>query len=206
MMAMVFDVKNARCLGESAENFDRPCGGRLGICLGFHSLQYTQDFLAAQEFLALERAGLHEKLATMSIHKAIKTRREALGWSHQRLADEVSNREGRAKKLSWQAVQQWEKEDDDDGTAPSRNRLRHVADALGMSVSELLAAAQITTPSFTSIELKLLEGFRKLPQPMQEALLERVSVAAAEMDAKQAAFELSLAAPAKPSRKPKRAA
>ncbi len=74
----------------------------------------------------------------MSIHTEIKRLRTAKGWSQQRLADEVSAREGGAKKLAWQTVQQWEREH---GTAPKRKRLEHVADALGTSPAELLAGA-----------------------------------------------------------------
>lgn len=71
----------------------------------------------------------------MSIHSEIKRRRVALGWSHERLADEVSKLEGLQKPLSWQSVQQWERED---GTAPKRKRLEFVARALGTYVETLI--------------------------------------------------------------------
>ena len=70
----------------------------------------------------------------MSIHDGIKRRREALGWSHARLAEEVSTIEGLSQKLSWQTVQQWES----GKSAPKRMRLEHVASALGCTVHGLL--------------------------------------------------------------------
>lgn len=73
----------------------------------------------------------------MSIHEAIKAYRLALGWSHERLAAEVSKREGLPKPLAWQTVQQWENAK----SAPARKRLPFVADALGISVDELNARA-----------------------------------------------------------------
>lgn len=69
----------------------------------------------------------------MTIHEAIRKRREALGWSHQRLADEISRLEGLQKPLAWQTVQQWEK-----STAPKRTRLPIVAQALRTTVAQLM--------------------------------------------------------------------
>ena len=71
----------------------------------------------------------------MSIHQNIKTRRERKQWSQARLAEVVSELESRSKPLSWQTVQQWERED---GTRPSSKRLQYVAKALGCTVSELV--------------------------------------------------------------------
>jgi transcriptional regulator with XRE-family HTH domain len=90
--------------------------------------------LVLLDSLALPQSSTHEKLAAMSIHEEIKRRREALGWSQTRLAQEVSVLEGRGDKpLSWQTVQQWESR-----TAPSRKRVDHVATALGCTVADLL--------------------------------------------------------------------
>lgn len=72
-------------------------------------------------------------LAPMSIHEAIKTRRFELGWSQERLALEVSEREGLDKPLAWQTVQQWE----NGVSAPARKRLPFVAAAMGISLAEL---------------------------------------------------------------------
>lgn len=72
----------------------------------------------------------------MTIHEAIKRRREALGWSHQRLASEISKLEGLQKPLAWQTVQQWEK-----STAPKRTRLPIVAEALQTTVADLMNLA-----------------------------------------------------------------
>lgn len=59
----------------------------------------------------------------MSIHRRIKERRLAMGFtSHKALGDALG--------VSWQTVQLWEKEG---GTAPKRNRLDHVAEVLGCS-------------------------------------------------------------------------
>ena len=71
----------------------------------------------------------------MSIHQNIKTRRELKQWSQARLAEEVSRLESRSKPLSWQTVQQWEREQ---GTQPSSKRLQFVAKALDCSASELV--------------------------------------------------------------------
>ncbi|HDR9512181.1 hypothetical protein C5615_38235 [Burkholderia cepacia] len=56
----------------------------------------------------------------MTIHRRIKERREALGLSMEALGGRVG--------VVWQTVQQWEKETG--GTAPKRERLQKVADAL----------------------------------------------------------------------------
>lgn len=72
----------------------------------------------------------------MTIHEAIKRRREELGWSHQRVADEVSVLEGLQKPLTWQTVQQWER-----STAPKRTRLPIVARALKLSLADLMSLA-----------------------------------------------------------------
>lgn len=93
-----------------------------------------QENLVALDVLVFSKKCTHEKLASMPIHDQIKKRREALGWSHQRLADEVSAKEGAKKSLSWQTVQQWE----NGKSAPKRVRLEHVASALGCSIQELL--------------------------------------------------------------------
>ncbi|RQZ58130.1 XRE family transcriptional regulator [Burkholderia cepacia] len=56
----------------------------------------------------------------MTIHQRIKERREALGLSMEALGERVG--------VVWQTVQQWERENG--GTAPKRERLQKVADAL----------------------------------------------------------------------------
>ena len=63
----------------------------------------------------------------LTIHELIRDRREAKGWSQQDLADRVSEREGLARPLTWQTVQQWEKK-----TAPKRKRVQIVAELLGI--------------------------------------------------------------------------
>lgn len=63
-----------------------------------------------------------------TIHTRIKQRREALGMSMKTLAEMVG-------VSAWQTVQQWERED---GTAPKRDRLESVANALQTTPEELL--------------------------------------------------------------------
>lgn len=77
-----------------------------------------------------------EKLAAMSIHDEIRTRRKAKGLSQGELANEVSKREGLARPLTWQTVQNWEKT-----TAPKRKRLEVVAAILGCTVMDLLGSS-----------------------------------------------------------------
>ncbi len=96
----------------------------------------------------MRRGCEHEKLAYMSIHAKIKALREAKEWSQQRLADEVSKREGGNRALTWQAVQQWEHAK----SAPKRERLQHVADALGTTVSALVAGGDLPAPPFIAAE------------------------------------------------------
>lgn len=62
----------------------------------------------------------------------IKARREELGLTEQQLADRVGVSRG--------SVQHWERKN---GTAPSRKRQAQVAEALGISVAELIAGTSI---------------------------------------------------------------
>lgn len=70
---------------------------------------------------------------TETIHGRIKRLREARKWSKAQLAREVSEVLG-GEELTYQAVQQWEREG---GTAPTRKRLAAVAKVLGVTPSEL---------------------------------------------------------------------
>jgi phage repressor protein C with HTH and peptisase S24 domain len=56
----------------------------------------------------------------------------------EKLAQEVSKAEGRPQPLSWQTVQQWEKEG---GPLPNRKRLPIVAAVLGVPLREMMVAA-----------------------------------------------------------------
>ena len=85
-----------------------------------------QEFLAMQIFLALRRTRVACKVPGMSMHLRIKERRTALGLSLEGL--------GRLVGVSWQTVQQWEKED---GTAPLRKRRDKLCEALGVSAEWL---------------------------------------------------------------------
>ncbi|KQT10983.1 hypothetical protein ASG30_09295 [Ramlibacter sp. Leaf400] len=92
-----------------------------------------------------------------SIHEQIKAARERRGWSMQRLAHEISQAEGLAKKLSWQTVQQWE-----NGTsAPKRTRMQVVAKLLNLHESEtavLLEGAAEEELMVRALELPALPG------------------------------------------------
>lgn len=57
-----------------------------------------------------------------TIHEQIRTARKNMGWSMEKLAQEVSDAEGLAKPLTWQTVQQWE----DGKSAPKRTRMELV--------------------------------------------------------------------------------
>ena len=66
----------------------------------------------------------------MSIHATIRSHRLRLGMTEQQLADRVG--------VTRAAVQQWEREG---GTAPRRSKQQDVANALEISLAELLGAA-----------------------------------------------------------------
>jgi transcriptional regulator with XRE-family HTH domain len=76
----------------------------------------------------------------VNIHEAIKTRRLALGLSHDALAKRIAQIDGKPK-VAWQTVQQWEFK-----TAPKRTRLPAVAAALETTVTQLLAGTVADTP------------------------------------------------------------
>lgn len=84
---------------------------------------------ATQENPATTQEILVGKIAAMNIHRRIKEKREELGLTMQALAALVGVK-------AWQTVQQWEKEID--GTAPKRDRLKAVADALKTTPEYLL--------------------------------------------------------------------
>lgn len=94
--------------------------------------------LATQDTLAVTQDSLATMLFNMeTIHQRIKRLRSMRGLSMQALAKACG-------VSSWQTVQQWEKETG--GTAPSRKRLHLVAEALGVSVPELLGADESASP------------------------------------------------------------
>jgi transcriptional regulator with XRE-family HTH domain len=94
---------------------------------------------------------------TTTIHARIKRRREALGISLKALADLVG--------VSWQTVQQWEREEG--GTAPKRERLATVAQALNTTPEELLfgfdgaaKTAETSAPAVADLSRDALEVAR----------------------------------------------
>jgi phage repressor protein C with HTH and peptisase S24 domain/transcriptional regulator with XRE-family HTH domain len=80
------------------------------------------------EIPVVTQENLANTIPRMSIHKRIKDLREQRGLSMQALAKLVG-------VSAWQTIQQWERED---GTAPKRERLKAVADALGTTDAYLM--------------------------------------------------------------------
>lgn len=118
----------------------------------------------------------------MSIHSEIKRLRLAKGWSHQQLAAEVSAVEGLKKPLSWQTVQQWEREPAATGagksTAPKRSRLDVVARLLGTDTEALMAGRPPKTPAagtsvdgLTAQEAMLIAYVRMLDEEQLRAMV-----------------------------------
>lgn len=150
------DVEGDGGFHRATEKGDRSIGRDLARGSVFHGQESMLVPLVLLDSLALPRCRTHEKLAAMSIHEEIKTRRLARGWSHEQLAKAVSKAEGREDApLSWQTVQQWEKT-----TAPSRKRLPYVAAALGCTVPELLG---IVTMNFDAEMERALGDIKKSP-------------------------------------------
>jgi phage repressor protein C with HTH and peptisase S24 domain len=102
----------------------------LGVCLdAFMSTDSMLEKPVIQENPALAQEILVGTIPRMNIHRRIKERRELLGLSMEALASLVGVK-------AWQTVQQWEREDG--GTAPKRERLKAVADALKTTPEYLL--------------------------------------------------------------------
>jgi phage repressor protein C with HTH and peptisase S24 domain len=90
-----------------------------------------QDILVMmQKSLAYPQDKLVCIFAAMNIHQRIKKARIDLKLSMEDLGEILG--------VSWQTVQQWEKEDDEGGTSPKRKRLDQVATALGKTVGYLI--------------------------------------------------------------------
>lgn len=123
----------------------------------------------------------------MSIHSEIKARRTALNWSHERLAAEVSKREGLQKPLAWQTVQQWEQEPN--GTAPKRKRLGFVAAALGATVGELLSSPPGEAAESTAGPMALPQALEVLGQALAFGLPDKQRAELAEALSAWARYE-----------------
>lgn len=108
-----------------------------------------------------------------------------------RLAEEVSQAEGLPKPLTWQTVQQWEKEG---GTAPKRKRLAAVAQALGVdaamlagidgsSVHELAPKAETSHEHryVSDSQWALLQDFEILPEDDKASLRDTLHAKAANV-------------------------
>lgn len=113
----------------------------------------------------------------MSIHQRIKQKRIERGYhSQEALAKAVG--------VVWQTVQQWENED---GTAPNRNRIKKVAEVLGTTPEWLMTGAgedtapggqegrsDRQTPSLQWVsedEAALLSNYRRITEDGKNSLL-----------------------------------
>lgn len=102
-----------------------------------------------------------------TIHSRIRDLRKKQGLSLEAFAALV--------EVSWQSVQQWERED---GTAPTRKRLPAVAKALGVSVEELVvgdrkrdAIAKMADAAQDKMLAQLIELYAQLDQAGRDKLL-----------------------------------
>lgn len=91
----------------------------------------------------------------------------------QELADRVQKIEGAQKTLSYQAVQQWEKEVG--GAAPKRKRLEAVAKALETDVQTLLGAP--VGADLSGDEADLIEAYRAIGPALQGKYLAAIKAA-----------------------------
>jgi transcriptional regulator with XRE-family HTH domain len=71
-----------------------------------------------------------------TIHSRLGRLRRQKGVSLEEVAKEIG--------VSWQTIQQWEKED---GTAPNRNRQKKVAEFYGITISELISGSSSVEPA-----------------------------------------------------------
>jgi len=122
-----------------------------------------------------------EQCLPMSIHSEIKRLRLLKGWSHRQLAEAVSAAEHLNPGLSWQTVQQWEREPKEGAaaksTAPKRKRLEIVAHVLGTTPEALMsghAPSQSTTAARDADEGMLLAYYRMLDPEARKGVLHMV--------------------------------
>ncbi len=120
----------------------------------------------------------------MTIHDEIRTRREALGWSQARLAQEVSRLERLPKPLSYVTVQHWE----NGASAPKRTRLQFVAQALGCTAEQLNNHGQPgdTPLDWRTLAMNLADNY---PDPM---IREALNIFCAQVDADYARLSQKL--------------
>lgn len=108
----------------------------------------------------------------MSIHARIKEARLAKKLSYMKLAEKIG-------VSSWQTIQQWERED---GTAPRRNRMAALAEALGVTeewiergtveIEDVPRPDGTTLVALTGNEELQLELYRSMTPDQQRELLE----------------------------------
>lgn len=99
-----------------------------------------------------------------TIHQRIKKLREDKGLSQESL--------GKAAGVTYQSVQEWEQAD---GTAPSRKRLKKVADALGVTEQYLLSGeppgfvgVRQSSAEYQSVSARALDVARRFDQLSQD--------------------------------------
>lgn len=108
---------------------------------------------------------LQAKLVVVdTIHQRIKKLREDKGLSQESL--------GKAAGVTYQSVQEWEQAD---GTAPSRKRLKKVADALGVTEQYLLSGEESglvgvrqAAAEYQSVSARALDVARRFDQLSQD--------------------------------------
>jgi phage repressor protein C with HTH and peptisase S24 domain len=115
---------------------------------------FTQEILVLQDVLAYAQVNLAGNMRAMTtIHERIKELREKRGLTMEAVGELVG--------VSWQTVQQWE----NGSTAPRRNRIPRVADALN------------TTPEYLLFgEPKASSEGQTMPPARSEANAEKASV------------------------------
>jgi transcriptional regulator with XRE-family HTH domain len=107
---------------------------------------YTSFSCPVQENHAPQKIFALGSIECMGIAEKIKELRERMDISQKELA--------RRCGVSYQAVQQWEKQD---GTAPKRTRLDKVAGVLGVSVSELVSEGEDRYPGMRKEAQELID-------------------------------------------------
>lgn len=120
---------------------------------------------AVQVIPAMRPKHLQAKLVDVdTIHQRIRKLREDKGLSQESL--------GKAAGVTYQSVQEWEQAD---GTAPSRKRLKKVADALGVTEQYLLSGDQpdsggVREPAaeYQSVSTRALDIARRFDQLSQD--------------------------------------
>jgi transcriptional regulator with XRE-family HTH domain len=181
LVPVILDFKDPSRLNRAAEQGDCPFCGSLGGRVRLHAGKCTQEFLATPVFLAYRGKMPHEKLATMSIHEAIKANRIALKLSQEALAKKVSSLDPAGDPISRQTVQHWE----NGTTAPKRTRLPFVAAALNTSVEALLGGGAAAERGLSDDAVEIAKIFDTLSPDARSRFKALLEVASEPMPRRQ---------------------